>query len=559
MKKEINYPYNEVQKFTSIKEMLEMCLEQVPDKPAYKYKDKSGEIVTVTYKEFIDDTNKLGTALSTIDALNSHIAILAENSYNWITVYLTVLKSNGVYVPVDKELPLKDVMYVLEHSDSEVLFISKKYEKYIPEISEKLPKIKYFIGFDREEDEGKILSYKKFTERGADMLSSGDDVYTSITTDTKAMKMLVYTSGTTGMAKGVMLSEHNLVSMIYYGLQVSNIDTVGLSVLPYNHTYEAVADILVTLHHHGCLCINENLKTVLTNLQVYKPEYIMLVPAFVEVFYKKIWATAKEGGKAFGLKVMIKLSNFLRFFGIDIRRKLFASIHNSFGGNLVRIICGGAPVRKELGYFFESIGIQLKNGYGITECSPLISVNRDLFNDCTTVGVPIGCLDVKLENKTPDGEGEICVKGDTVMLGYYKDEKLTAESIKDGWFSTGDYGKINKYGQIIITGRKKNLIVLKNGKNVFPEELEGYIMNIPYVQEVVVSGIKDENGAETGLKAEVFLNQDEIAKEEIENPAVSLKADIKKICDKLPIYKTISEIKIRDTEFEKTATKKIKR
>lgn len=559
MKQQKNYPYNKVTEISSIKNMMELAVTEAGDKPAFKYKDNNKSIKTVTYREFMNDTIYLGTALSSIGAGSSHIAVIGENSYNWLCVYLTVLKSSGVFVPVDKELPLDDIIHVLDNSDSEVLFYSKRYEKYIPELIDALPKIKYFIGFSAENNSDKCLSYKDFILEGRKLYESGDTSYSSVETNLSELRMIVYTSGTTGMSKGVMLSEDNLVSMVYYGPGVCSVNTVCLSVLPYHHTYEAVAGILVSLHSHACICINENMKAVLKNLQLYKPDYIFVVPAFVELFYKKIISNAKNSGKDKLLMTMIKLSNALRAVGIDLRRKMFSSIHEAFGGNLVKILCGGAPLRAELGDFFEAIGIKLINGYGITECSPLISGNRDYFNDCSTVGVPIECLEVRFENMTPEGDGEICVKGRTVMMGYYKNEELTKEVLKDGWFKTGDYGRMNDKGQIIVTGRKKNLIVLKNGKNVFPEEIEGYILKIPYVQETVVRGLIDENGSESGLIAEIFLNEDEVKKLSDINIEATLKKDIAKVCAELPIYKHVSQIKICDTPFEKTTTNKIKR
>ena len=249
------------------------------------------------------------------------------------------------------------------------------------------------------------------------------------------------------------------------------------------------------------------------------------------------------------------MSNALRKIGIDKRRKFFSSIHESFGGNLIKIVCGGAPVRPELGDFFDSIGINLINGYGISECSPLVSANREEINDCSTVGVVIPCCEVKFINKTDDGEGEICVKGDTVMMGYYKMPELTAEVLKDGWFMTGDYGKMNENGLLMITGRKKNLIVLSNGKNIFPEELENYIQSIPYVKEVIVSGERDKDGSEIGLCAEVYPDPEMLP----ENLPETLRTDIDRVTEALPIYKRITSIKIRDTEFEKTTSNKIKR
>lgn len=554
-----NYALNEVTKINSINELLEIAVKEVGDSIAFKYKN-GNEVVEVSYNDFQNDTINLGTALHSIGITNSHIAVIGENSYNWLTVYLTVLKSNSVIVPVDKELPVADIISVLSHSDSEVLFYSKKFEKYIEELTKNLPNVKYFIGFDVKEDSGKVLSYKKLLETGKSLFNNGDVSYSSIKKeDTSKLKMLVYTSGTTGMAKGVMLSEHNLVSSVYYGLQVSTVYSTCLSVLPYHHTYEAVAGILVALHHHCTICINDNLKSVLKNLQLFKPDYIYVVPAFVEIFYKKIWANAKDSGKEKILKIMIKLSNALRKIGIDLRKVFFKSVHQAFGGNLIKIVCGGAPIRPELGKFFNDIGLNLINGYGITECSPLVSANRDYFNDCSTVGIVLPCCDIKFENITAEGDGEICVKGDIVMMGYYKNPTLTSEVLVDGWFKTGDYGRFNKLNQLIINGRKKNLIVLKNGKNVFPEEIENYIMGIPYVQEVIVSGIKDISGAEIGLCAEVFLNEEKLKELNITDAQASLKKDISAVCKDLPVYKHIGEIVIRDKEFEKTTTNKIKR
>ena len=295
------------------------------------------------------------------------------------------------------------------------------------------------------------------------------------------------------------------------------------------------------------------------NLQEYKPDFIYLVPAFVEVFYKKIMANARQTGKDKTLLKMIKVSNGLRRVGIDMRRTMFATVHKAFGGNLRKIVCGGAPLRPELGEFFDGIGISLINGYGITECSPLVCANHDDFNDWTTTGIPLPCCKIKFDNITPDGDGEICVKGDVVMLGYYKQPELTAEALRDGWFYTGDYGRMNDKGQLIITGRKKNLIVLTNGKNVFPEEIENYISDIPYVAEVVVYGLRNEHGLEDSLCAEVFLSEEKLKELGIADPAAAIKADIAKAVEPLPHYKHIAKIKIRDTEFEKTTTNKIRR
>ena len=558
MNKQKDYPLNEVQKFSSIKEMLEIAVRQVPGKVAFKYKVNK-EVKDVTYRECQDDTLWLGEALVELNVADKHIAVIGENSYDWVTVYLTVLKSSGVIVPIDKELPFHNIMNVLKSSDSEVMFYAQKYEKDLMEHQDELSNIKYFVGFSREKDDGKFLSYKLLKEKGKKLIEAGSKKYSEIKPEEGKLKMLVYTSGTTGMAKGVMLSEHNLVNSVYHGLRVSTVYERCLSVLPYHHTYEAVSGLLVSLHHHSTICINENLKTVQKNLQLYKPDYVYLVPAFVEVFYKKIWSNAKQTGKEKALKILIKISNFLRKIGIDLRRKLFKSVLDAFGGNLIKIVCGGAPIRAELGEFFDDIEINLNNGYGITECSPLVSANRDYFNEHATVGSILPCCEVKIENKDEDGNGEILVKGDVVMMGYYKNPKLTEEVLKNGWFNTGDYGRINEKGQLMITGRKKNLIVLDNGKNVFPEEIEGYIMSIPYVLEVIVRGIKNDEGIETGLSAEVVLNEESVKEMGIENPQESLRKDITEVTKELPMYKRVSKVILRETPFEKTTSNKIKR
>ena len=557
-----NYEYNKAVKIDTIKELMDLAEKEDGDKIAFEYrneKDKS-KIEAITYKEFQYDTYYLGTALLQLGMNKNHIAVIGENSYKWLTVYLTVLKSDSVLVPIDRELPEKDIINILKSSDSEVLFYAGKYEKYIEKFKKELPNIKYFIGFDRNENLENVLSYKKIMDLGKERYEAGHKSYASIEhKDTNILKLLVYTSGTTGDPKGVMLTEHNLVSCVYYGLQVAEIKTKCLSVLPYHHTYEAVAGILVALHKHATICINDSLKNVLKNLQLYKPDYIYLVPAFTEVFYKNIWGTAKKEGKEAGLKFLIKLSNVLRKMGIDLRGKLFKSIHSAFGGNLKEIICGGAPIRPEIGKFFNDIGVMLLNGYGITECSPLVSVNRPKFNDSSTVGVILPCCEVKIENPNDEGDGEIWVKGDIVMMGYYKDKERTDKVLKDGWFNTEDYGKVNEKGQLVINGRKKNVIVLTNGKNVYPEEIENYILRIPYVEETIVKSVKNDIGQEVALCAEVYLNLDKVKELEIENVEEQLKKDITKETKELASYKHITKIEIRKTEFIKTTTKKIKR
>ncbi len=561
MKRQKNYPLYDIAYFSTIKEMITLAEKQAGDKIAFKYKTEKENIVCVTYSEFRSDTIALGCALTELGISCDHVACIGDNSYNWLVSFLTMLGSSGVFVPIDRELPPADIKNILNSSDSTAVFYSNSYDNIMDE-RKAIPGVKYFIGFDLEEDsaDGVYLSFKKLLSRGYELAKIDAEPYMSQKSDPNALKLLVYTSGTTGMAKGVMLSEHNIVSCVYYGLQISTVYDVCLSVLPYHHTYESVCGILVSLHMHSTICINDKLRNVLKNLQLFKPSYIMLVPAFAETFYKKIWSTAKENKKDGALKKLIGVSNAMRNTGIDMRKKFFKSIHTNFGGNLRKIVCGGAPIRQEIGQFFDDIGITLVNGYGITECSPLVTANRDYFNDWSTTGVKLPCLDIKIENPTSDGNGEIMVKGDSVMLGYYKNEAATNAVLSpDGWFATGDYGNINELGQLTITGRKKNLIVLSNGKNIYPEEIENYLMAIPYVEEIIVYSLRDESGGEISLCAEAFLNEEKLKELKITDPNESLKRDITGMCRSLPSYKHIQKIVIRETEFDKTTSKKIKR
>lgn len=558
MKKQKNYPFDKVAPLADLHDLLDRAASEAGDRIAYKYFEGK-DVHERTFAQFRLETIWLGTALASIGYTGGHAACIGENSYRWIVAYLTILNSDGVFVPVDRELTESDMLNVLNSSDSDLLFVGGSYEKLIPVIREKTG-IRRFISLDAEEDsEDGVLSLRRLMDKGRELYEAGDTGYTSQRSDRHALKLLVYTSGTTGVAKGVMLSEHNLVSMVYYGLQVSGVYDVGLSVLPYHHTYESVAGLLVAMHNHSTLCINDKLRNIQKNMQLFRPHYIYVVPAIAEAFYKKIWANIEAKGKTKTVNRLIKLSRALLACGIDVRRKLFKTIHDSFGGRLIKVVCGGAPIRPEIGRFFGDLGIYLCNGYGITECSPLISANRDRFNDYSTVGVVLPCLEFKIE---PDGDeeyGEICVKGDTVMLGYYKNPEETAKAIVDGWFHTGDYGMINEHGQVTITGRKKNIIVLNNGKNIYPEEIESLIMNIPYVSEVVVSAEKAEDGSEVGLCAEAFLDAEKLTESGIDKPFEALKHDIAAICRQLPVYKQITNVKLRDTEFEKTSSRKIRR
>lgn len=556
-----NYPLTEIVYYNDFREMLNASAEKFGDRAAFKFKE-GNDIREVSYKEFNRKTDELGTALCALGLGKSHIAIVGENCYPWVHCYLTVLKSEGVFVPVDKELPANEIAHIIDNADAEAVIFTGKYEEKVRSIMGALPKVKFYIGIDldRESETETIRSYRELVRVGGAMLAGGDLTYMKMEPKHEDLKLLVYTSGTTGTAKGVMLSLHNLISCEYYGQTVSNFYDVALSVLPYHHTYEAVCGLLVGLHFGATACINENLRTVVRNFKVYQPEIVMLVPLFVESMYKKIWNEIDAKGKTELFKKMMKFSNAMLKVGIDLRRVLFKSIHDVFGGKLQKMVCGGAPIRQELGDFFDTIGITLINGYGITECSPLVSVNRDYFYDFASVGVNLPCVTIRIDSPNEDGEGEICVKGDTVMMGYYKMPELTAEVLEaDGWFHTGDYGKTDSEGRLYITGRKKNLIVLKNGKNIYPEEIEEYIGNIKSVAEVIVSAQRNEDGEEVGLHAEIYPDEKQNEGLTQEQILEKIKGEISAMNDKLPPHKAVHHVTLRTEPFEKTTSGKIRR
>lgn len=535
-----------IKPFSSIREMLMMAVNEDGEKIAYKFKNPDGTVREVTYIEFHQTVEALGASLTEMGLGSSHIAIVSENRYDWIVAYLTVLQSAGVFVPIDRQLTTKEKLHLLTDSESEAVFFSKQYLTWFVENKASMPNIKAFICFDIDKDTDGIISYKRLIAEGAKLDKTA---YDSLKSNENELKMLVYTSGTTGIAKGVMLSEHNLVSGVYYGLQVSRIYDTALSILPYHHTYESVCDILVNIHSHATLCINSVMRELVSDMQLYHPTNIYIVPAIAEFIYFLIMKNLKEKGKLKTFKKGVKISKAALRLGIDIRPKLFAELHNLFGGKLRKIVCGGAPIRPEMGEFFNDIGIPMTGGYGITECSPLVSVNDESSNDFNTAGHRLACLQWRIDEPNVEGIGEIAVKGDVVMLGYYKMPDKTAEAIRDGWFFTGDYGYITPDDQICIAGRKKNIIVLSNGKNIYPEEIENIIMNIDCISEVVVRGLKNSKGDEHALEAEVYLNEEKNESE--------VKALISEALAELPNYKKITKVVIRNEPFPKTTSNKI--
>ena len=398
-------------------------------------------------------------------------------------------------------------------------------------------------------------------DRGAQLYKDGDNSYYDYKIDTNKLASIVFTSGTTGKGKGVMLSQANIGLDMTLGMYNFDITRKTLHVLPPHHTFGSTVNYVGHLSQ-GCeVYISSGIKHVSDEIREQQPTHLILVPAFLEVMNRKIWTTARKTGKEGLLKVMMKVSDCLRKVGIDVRKKLFSSVLSAFGGKLELIICGGAKLDEDIIRTFDSLGITILNGYGITECSPLISANRNKYRKPGSVGTPILACRVKIDDPDENGEGEICVKGPNVMLGYYNNPEATAEVFdKDGFSHTGDYGKLDEEGWIYITGRKKNLIILSNGKNVYPEEIEADLQKVEGVTEVVVyAGESRVQKDKITIVAEIFPDADLLKDKGITDLQKYFEDQVKALNAKMPPYKAVKRVKLRDAEFQKNTSRKITR
>lgn len=540
--------------------MVYNCKRKYASRDAFRVKTAVGGICGTSYTALSDDMDAFGTALFNIGLKGEHIAIIGENCYEWVVSYLAVVNGGSVIVPIDKELSEEEIANVILKSDSSVVIYTQSFASVIQSLQPQIISVKYCIGIHEASEHGLFLSYDRLINWGKELLTQGDNHYVTEAVDPEKMCVILYTSGTTGNSKGVMLCQKNLVSVIYGAMQAIRLKRVTLSVLPIHHTYENTCGILTTLYDGITICFNDSLKYLTENIQLFKPSMLILVPLFVEAMYKKIWEKAKKTGRETLLKKLIAISNALLKVHIDFRALFFHSIRKAFGGKLKLIICGGAPLRAELVYGFNELGIQVLNGYGITECSPLVSVNRNRYYCEDSVGVVIPCCEVRIDSPDENKEGEILVRGDNVMMGYYKNAEETKKAFDGEWFRTGDIGMIGSDGFLRITGRIKNTIILSNGKNIQPEELEDHLINkLPYIKEVIVFGLEDETGKKTSVCARVVLDNEYAEEKNIDNLEAVLSADIHEINRNLPTYKQINKVMTQYEEFEKTTSKKIKR
>ena len=567
-----NYPIYKTTFIDDMRSLVEESAQNFPDSIAISYKENywDKEVRKVTFSQWRDDVRNLGTALISYGFREENIAILGENTYGWCCAFFAVMATGSVTVPVDKELPVEDIDGIITTTGTKVLIYGKASESKVKEILRNggLKSVELIISvaptnsIETSELGGRTLkTLEEVQVEGAGLYASGDNSYYDYKIDVNKLASIVFTSGTTGKGKGVMLSQANIALDMTLGMYNFDITRKTLHVLPPHHTFGSTVNYVGHLSQ-GCeVYISSGIKHVSDEIKEQQPTHLILVPAFLEVMNRKIWATARKDGKEGLLKAMIKVSNFLRKFGVDVRRKLFASVLSAFGGKLELIICGGAKLDEEIIRNFDALGITILNGYGITECAPLISANRNKYQKPGSVGTPILACRVKIDNPDENGEGEICVKGPNVMLGYYNNPEATAEVFdKDGFFHTGDYGKLDEEGWIYITGRKKNLIILSNGKNVYPEEIEADLQKVEGVSEVVVyAGESRVQKDKITIVAEIFPDADLLAHKGISNAQEYFEDQVKALNAKMPPYKAVKCVKLRDTEFQKNTSRKITR
>ncbi|MBO5789125.1 MAG: AMP-binding protein [Clostridia bacterium] len=537
------------------------------DKVLFRYYTDSAcrHIEDISYATFALQVRNLSAAFREMGLEGKRIAVIGETSPTWVTAYLATVAGGSVVIPMDKELSFEEILGFLEISEAKAIVYSHTFSEQFEGVVGHHKTVEFFVPMDKE---GCTYLDKEGVVAFSDLLQKGEQIvdYTfPQTEDMNRMAEMLFTSGTTGTSKCVMLSEKNIVATINSACETVEFfpDDTIVSVLPIHHTYE-LRCMLAGMNYGMTIGINSSLKYVLKSFAAFRPTGLVLVPLFVETMYKKIWDEAKKKGKDKMLRFALKLSAFLRVFGIDIRHILFKDILAAFGGRLNRIVSGAAPLSPEIVKKFDGFGITIMEGYGITECSPLVSVNPYYALKSGSVGPAVPCCQVKIYE--PQGEkngfpeGEIVVKGDNVTLGYYKnDEENRRAFTEDGWYRTGDIGYMDDDGYIYITGRKKSVIVLENGKNVFPEEVEEYLRQIPGILECVAVGrTSPENGHVTVIAIIVpdttyFAGK---SMEEIEN---TLRAAILDMNKKLPSFKQVKALELRDEPFEKTTTRKIKR
>ncbi len=556
MKKDV---LHEMRDFSDMRELIEWAGEEYSDRIAYSYKNKPSDKDTqkISFNRFRADIRALTSELISLGVSGKHCVVIGKYSYEFALLYFSIMSAGGVLVPLDRDWHDAELYETAKKAECAFLFADEDVSDKAEYISERLELSMPVVYMQAK---GKENNVKLLLARGEMKFISNPDTYFKNEINPDTMSLLVFTSGTTGKGKGVMLSQRAVLADVCAAVPYIDYSEKTVGVLPPHHTYGSSIMIAGHTMIGSEVYVSAGLRYITKELREQKPGHLVLVPLYLETFYRRILATVKEKGKEETLMRTIKLSNTLRKIGIDQRKSFFSSVRAAFGGEVKTIISGGAPINSEILSFFDSIGISVLNGYGITECAPLISFNRSKNIVEGSVGNVIEIDTVKIDDPNEDGEGEILVSGENVMLGYYKDEEATAEAIDaDGYFHTGDYGKLVD-GILYITGRKKNLIILSNGKNVYPEEIENELIAVPGVLEIVVYEGKSNKGVEHNvIVAEIFPDRDYCEKNGIND----IKAHLKKYVDEynktaVP-YKKISLVKVRSEEFPKNTLRKIMR
>ena len=555
-------------KFANLKEMINLSAQKHGDKPAFRFKtDKPGEFRNITFNDFLNDINALGTKLINMGLSDKRIAIISDNRYEWALAYMAIACGTGVVVPLDKMLPANELEALIIRSGVEAIFYSSKYDEVMQDIrNRKTTDLRYYISMDLEKRENGVYSQKELVKAGKELIEKGNRKFLDAKINNEAMGFMLFTSGTTAMSKAVMLSHKNIASNLMDIAKVLNLDERDtlLSFLPLHHTFECTVGFLYPISRGASIAYCEGIRHIANNIKEYQITAMISVPALYESIYKRLMKNIEKKGKLPEVEKMIKLTNMFSKVGIDIKRVVFKDIIDGLGGKIRLLVNGAAALSPEVEKGFNDLGITTVQGYGLTETSPVISAGTDFEQRIGSVGKVFPSVKLKIINKDENGIGEIYVKGPTVMLGYYQNEEATKEVLDKGWFNTGDLGYVDKKGFLFLCGRKKSVIVLKNGKNVFPEEIETVINKIEGVKESFVYGQAEEDDKiDLKVCAKIVYDKDlmkEIYNVETEEEIYDVLWDkIKEINKTMPEYKYVKKIIVTDEELVKTTTQKIKR
>lgn len=563
-----NYPLYDTVVFGDVREMIENCRRDFSEKKAltWKINPKDEKTYSMDFAECREYVRSLSTELISRGIRGKKVAIVSKNSPDWVLTFFSLMCIGAVAVPIDAELSGDEISAMMEKAGCEAVFFSAALSDKIVTAQKKVKSLKLFVRIGAISKSATLpegtLSAAALRADGAEKVLYGDRSYFETEIDREALAAIFFTSGTTGKGKGVMLSQKNICSNVVNGSRLFKLYDRTMSVLPLHHTFGLTANIIGNFAQGIEICFSLGNRYVVQEIKEYRPKHMMLVPLFVETFYHKIINGAEKSGKLGMLEKLIKRSDAMRKAGIDLRRTLFKSILDKFGGELELIICGGAPLSQKIIDFFDGIGITIINGYGITECSPFISGNRNEYRKGGSVGMVMPGGEAKIVAPDNNGEGEIAFRGPNVMLGYFEDEAATAEAIDaDGYFHTGDIGRVvteDGVDWLYITGRKKNLIILSNGKNVYPEEIENDIFEVYGVAEVVVyAGSRKNSPDEDVIVAEIYPDAEALAERSIDDVQKYFETEVRKINDKNVSFKKVNLIRIRNTEFPKNTSRKI--